>query len=444
MKKTWIWGLWLLIALALASLLGVQMFVDTQKPDFLIGQTSHGHYQIELECTACHTEPFGGPEIIQDACTSCHGNELKIAQDSHPKTKFTDPRNVDRLKQIDARYCVSCHSEHNEQITQAMGVTLPSDFCFHCHQEIAEERPSHKNMPFDTCASSGCHNYHDNRALYEDFLADNAHGNWLKPKGKQADSNILAYVQALGQVPKQATSNDLPDRVFEEAEDIHPQWLGSAHELSNVGCNNCHGDAEAWQAKPTQEVCADCHTVQVDSFLQSKHGMRIAQNLPAMSPQQSVNAYHKLDFKDGALNNELDCNSCHDAHTASIEESAVNACLSCHNDQHSLAFESSPHGESWQQFKTGALPKNQAVSCASCHMPVLETEIFGKSHMLVTHNQNITLRPNEKMIRPVCMNCHSLAFSIDALADPDLIKNNFAGQPSQHIPSIDMSLERAH
>jgi hypothetical protein len=46
------------------------------------------------------------------------------------------------------------------------------------------------------------------------------------------------------------------------------------------------------------------------------------------------------------------------------------------------------------------------------------------------------------MIRPVCMNCHSLGFSIDALSDPELVNNNFKGSPLKHIESIDMALKR--
>lgn len=61
--------------------------------------------------------------------------------------------------------------------------------------------------------------------------------------------------------------------------------------------------------------------------------------------------------------------------------------------------------------------------------------------MLVQHNQNDTLRPNEKMIRPVCVSCHGLAFSIDALADPALIARNFAGRLQRHVESIAMALE---
>ena len=47
------------------------------------------------------------------------------------------------------------------------------------------------------------------------------------------------------------------------------------------------------------------------------------------------------------------------------------------------------------------------------------------------------------MIRPVCMNCHGLGFSIDALADKKLLINNFNGRPAVHIESIDMA-ERDH
>jgi len=46
------------------------------------------------------------------------------------------------------------------------------------------------------------------------------------------------------------------------------------------------------------------------------------------------------------------------------------------------------------------------------------------------------------MIRGVCMTCHSLALSVDALADRDLIRRNFDGRPARHVDSIDMALAR--
>jgi len=65
---------------------------------------------------------------------------------------------------------------------------------------------------------------------------------------------------------------------------------------------------------------------------------------------------------------------------------------------------------------------------------------------MVDHNQNATLSPNEKMIRPTCLHCHGLEFTIDSLADEKLIENNFKGKPLVHIPSIDLAesdLQRA-
>ena len=39
---------------------------------FLPGATTHGHYQIELSCQACHT-PWNG--VKENACYDCHSNE---------------------------------------------------------------------------------------------------------------------------------------------------------------------------------------------------------------------------------------------------------------------------------------------------------------------------------------------------------------------------------
>lgn len=137
---------------------------------FLTGPSMSGHHQIEIACAVCHTEPYCGDAVLQSACVECHGEALKAAEDSHPKRLFTDPHNADRVAVVDARRCVACHREHRPRLTRAMGVTIADDHCFYCHAEIAEERPSHRGFAPEGCASAGCHNYHDNRALYEDFL----------------------------------------------------------------------------------------------------------------------------------------------------------------------------------------------------------------------------------------------------------------------------------
>ena len=153
-------------------------------------------------------------------------------------------------------------------------------------------------------------------------------------------------------------------------------------------------------------------------------------------------AMAKLPMHAEAAHKELTCNSCHQGHGFDTQEAAVKACQSCHADDHTKAFMDSPHGELWQQSLAGDITSEEAVSCATCHMP---REIIGsgdRQRTVVQHNQNDNLRPNEKMIRPVCLNCHELQFSLNALADPELIERNFDGHPSVHIESIDMATSR--
>ena len=61
------------------------------------------------------------------------------------------------------------------------------------------------------------------------------------------------------------------------------------------------------------------------------------------------------------------------------------------------------------------------------------------SRIMVEHNQNATLSPNEKMIRPACLHCHGLGFSLDALADQALIENNFRGSPAVQVRSMELA-----
>jgi hypothetical protein len=61
------------------------------------------------------------------------------------------------------------------------------------------------------------------------------------------------------------------------------------------------------------------------------------------------------------------------------------------------------------------------------------------SRIMVEHNQNATLSPNEKMIRPACLHCHGLAFTLDALADEALIETNFQGRPTVHVESMELA-----
>ncbi len=451
MKKT-LWIVWGFLSLSGIAYFSYAMFVSEDKSQYLIGETSYGHFQIEMACEACHSDAFGGMEAIQEACVGCHEDELKEAHDSHPKKKFTDPREAFRLEIVDARYCVRCHTEHKKEQTHPMGVTLPEDYCYHCHKEIGDERDSHKDLPFDSCASAGCHNFHDNRALYEDFLLKNAGQPWLSEVAKIALSN---NTEALKSDPLTLSTSHYQNNIALHTE-MAAEWHGSSHAQSGVDCGGCHeddaGDAKdnkdkkgTWIEKPGLAQCESCHANEVKGFTSGKHGMRLARNneevakkkMKAIKPGESSLSFHT----DVELV-EHGCNTCHGAHDFDRVKAASENCLGCHSDDHSLAYETSPHGHLWQQVLDGERPMEEGVSCASCHMPRVVIEAFGQEKIVVEHNQNANLRPNEKMIRPVCMNCHGLEFSIDALADEELIRNNFNGKPSKHIESVDWAKKR--
>lgn len=431
--KKFIWIVWLIVTLGIASYYLYTILVGDDKQDLLIGDTTHGHFQIEMSCDSCHTTAFGGPEVIQEACVNCHQAELKEARDSHPKKKFTDPRNANTLKVLDARLCISCHTEHQKEQTRAMGVTLPTDYCFHCHQEIGKDRPSHQNLAFDSCATAGCHNYHDNRALYEDFLVEHANMPWLKEIAVMPSSNN-AKLTAQSSLPH----HTMP---FEKITEVHPDivnsWQHTQHAQANVNCGACHSNTNGqWNEKPGVEQCSSCHQQETKTFLSGKHGMRLAQGMTALDP---VNSSLTFTPKAGAHDG---CNSCHLPHQSDPGFAAQDACLTCHSDEHSLSFKESPHGKLSQKALSGEISSDSAVTCATCHMPNQIIEKDGIELVITNHNQNDNLRPNEKMIRPVCMQCHSLEFSIDALADRKLIENNFSHPPTDHVPSVDWALKR--
>lgn len=432
--KKYVWLAWLLITAGIAGFYGFKMFIDPDKQSLLVGEPTWGHHQIEMACTACHSEAFGGKDTLQNACINCHGAELEAAQDSHPRKKFTDPRNADRLDVLDARYCITCHIEHQQEHTRIMGVTLPDDYCYHCHQDVSEERPSHQDLEFNSCASAGCHNYHDNRALYEDFLAANAMGEWLKNIREIPLPQAAAVGTASLDIQRFPRFSDKQQLHSEQ----HREWLASSHAQAGVSCGACHSNDDGdWLDKPKLTQCDTCHDKEAEGFLAGKHGMRLARGLEAITPAEA-----KLPMKPHSRDTQHSCVACHSAHDFDTQRAAVAACLNCHDDTHSLAFEQSPHGKLAARAAAGELPPEQAVTCATCHMPRRPISAKVDAVLGVEHNQNMHLRPNEKMIRPICMQCHSLGFAIDALADKKLIDKNFAGRPAKHVPSIDWAVKR--
>jgi len=458
-----LWALWLALTLALAGVIGAALYsLGKDRPDaldlklralLLPGATTHGHHQIELACDACHTRAFPSREDVQQSCENCHAAALKEARDSHPKSKFTDPRNAERAALLDATWCVTCHVEHKPHITLAGGVTLPVDYCVICHADIAKDRPSHAGMGFATCTDSGCHSYHDNTALYEDFLVKHGHGEFLTAKPVVPARDFREVMEELGDYPSDrypvrelaAGDADHGSQLRSDAA-IRDDWLATAHARAGVNCSACHqptgeaaaGRAGAWVEKPSEAVCASCHEPEVEGFLGGLHGMRLRQGLAPMTT-----AAARLPMKKDAAHEALTCTTCHGAHRFDTRKAAAEACLGCHDDRHTRAYRASPHHTAWQAELAGTGTPGSGVSCATCHLPRVEfrTPDYVR-RTLVQHNQNANLQPAVKMSRSVCLHCHGLGFALDALADEALAARNFRGRPAVHVKSIEMALAR--
>ena len=479
--------LWLVVATLLsAAWVATSMVVGGDRRMLLIGKTTDAHHQIEMACETCHGAPvFAGTtaavKALNKTCRKCHEDELKAADDSHPRKKFRNPRMAAYWEKLDARLCTSCHVEHRPEITRGGAVTVAMDFCVACHsegeQDVRWDRPSHADLAFDTCASAGCHNYHDNRALYEDFLAEHAGEPGLAPSPVHAlSARHRAWEPpadaALGRSDAVAPAAALADPATLD------HWAGSGHAAAGINCAACHAPAVAedapraeieaqWIDAPPVAVCEDCHKAQAKTFAKGRHGMRRHPRIakprdpgrwlkklglggvvpeaimawlsdPAPPARMTV-AEARLPMRSDAAHRAFDCGTCHRPHPVDTAQAAAEARASCHDDRHTRAYFDSPHHALWQAELAGRAPPGTGVSCATCHMP--RTERRGK--ITTNHNQNDSLRPNEKMIRPVCLDCHGLGFSLDALADADLVNRNFRGTPAVHVESIEWAARRA-
>ena len=211
-----------------------------------------------------------------------------------------------------------------------------------------------------------------------------------------------------------------------QLEEIERQWQGSVHALSEVNCSSCHQNEEtkAFIAHPTEESCRSCHENSVDTFLLGKHGIRTLEGLSPLTPTMA-----HLPMKASSLEQQMNCNTCHNVHTVDTYQAAVDSCLTCHSDNHSLNYKNSPHAQIFRQIGTLPRPNADSVTCATCHLP---REVSGET-ILVNHNNTYTLKPRDRMVKEVCMNCHGVEHAYNSIFDDELVEANFARPPNQEL-----------
>jgi hypothetical protein len=390
---------------------------------FLPGQTSYGHRLIQESCFSCHT-PWSG--VRQQSCLDCHGQALKAVNDTHAAPRFDNPVNASELQRLNVMLCTTCHREHRPAITDASSTTIAKDFCVVCHQDVLSERPSHRGFDAAGCSATGCHHYHDNRALYADLLRRRKDEPDLFPPPRVVPPRapLAAAQAALNEGDADAPA---PAR---ESGGVANEWAGSEHARAGVNCRACHdpkstaGAPGRWEDRPGYRPCGGCHTVEAAAFSTGRHGMRDAVGLTPLTPSMAT-----LPMRPDAAHRAVTCGACHAAHALDVRSAAVEACESCHADEHTRAYRASAHFALWAAERRGTGLPGSGVSCATCHMPRVVGEEGGRRSIHADHDQSRNLRPSEAMALGVCGSCHGLPFSLAALADAAVIRRNFNGKP---------------
>ena len=176
---------WIAFIVALPIFLGAGMILAVgQHGAMEKGNLIAGH--TELACVDCHKEqpgtlrqeiqanlkyalgqretfvPIGYHAADTATCLDCHTRK----NDRHPVYRFQEPRFTQAVAQIDARDCLSCHTEHEGQ-----RVSLDdTGFCVACHTDLTLKSDP-LNIPHTTLIAQkdwnsclGCHDFHGNHA----------------------------------------------------------------------------------------------------------------------------------------------------------------------------------------------------------------------------------------------------------------------------------------
>ncbi len=180
---------------------------------------------------------------------------------------------------------------------------------------------------------------------------------------------------------------------------IVKDWQLSRHQTEGVTCSDCHGtghkdetDAKA-AGIPTPDVCADCHSEQVEQFKRGKHALAWAamkamptfhwQPIALTEGMKGCGGCHSIGVKTkeeiaamrqkGASFGIASCDACHTRHLFSAEEAAQpQACQTCHmgfdHPQWEM-YSSSKHGVRNSLKQLDLLPESAAApTCQTCHM----------------------------------------------------------------------------
>lgn len=221
----------------------------------------------------------------------------------------------------------------------------------------------------------------------------------------------------------------------QEVEEIVSLWQPSVHALNDVNCASCHQNDESNEfiANPDHESCRSCHEQPVETFLLGKHGIRLLEGESPLTPKIA-----QIPMKRDAFDQQMNCNACHNVHSINTMQAAVDACLTCHNDNHSLNYENSKHAKAVFASQLPR-PDSASVTCSTCHLPrIAHKSADGIPAAKVNHNNTYTLKPRNRMVGEVCMNCHGVEYSYNSIFDDELVEANFDRPPTLNHQTFDL------
>ena len=262
----------------------------------------------------------------------------------------------------------------------------------------------------------------------------------FKKRWRVIASFLAVAILAMGFIlPNLASATDSAQLSVsqDDIDEIVGLWEGSAHALNDINCSSCHNNEETneFVAKPDQESCRTCHEQAVDTFLLGKHGIRLLEGQQPLQPKLA-----RLKMHEEAFDKQMTCNTCHDVHSVDTMQASVDSCLTCHNDTHSVNYKNSRHAELFaaDQGKELARPSSESVSCATCHMARHEVKKGDSKVILVNHNNTYNLKPRDRMVKEVCMNCHGIEYSYNSIFDDELVEADFDKPPTMEHESFEL------
>jgi predicted CXXCH cytochrome family protein len=327
----------------------------------LLLKFSHGPYAARL-CSACHPEPVDGKVGLTEAsvdslCYNCHANfkeEMEGAGSRHKLLSESDrscmechdPHAANQeydLKKPAQELCVSCHDEPPKQTAQGDAVLLRADGT---DLQYLRLNSKHVHEP----ARKSCLICHDAHASqFPKELRVSMHDLCMDCHGPNAEK----IVQSNEPFPLFNGLVSLPPKTFE---DLKPFELSGkyVHEPVNVSCALCHdahaSDYSAEVYAPVTDLCLACHGTNGIRMIRSDQPFSLFGGKVTVQPK-SFEQITVLYLKDGIFGHptaghpvlvaatkdkaELNCVTCHAAHSAStgpklLASDKEATCAKCH------------------------------------------------------------------------------------------------------------------